>query len=103
MNNGFGDTLSSCASPVNRSDNVSSDTAEMTENLVEIEPEREVYRMRFVIAFNRTAIPAKIQYFVFIIQMQISNAFGRKSYNIGGFQTTSLTSCWFKHFLLQEQ
>ena len=27
MNNGFGDTLSTCASPVNRSDNVSSDTA----------------------------------------------------------------------------
>ena len=47
MNNGFGDTLTTCASPVNRSDNVSSDTAEMTENRVEIEPEREVYRTRF--------------------------------------------------------
>ena len=47
MNNGFGDTLSTCASPVNRSDNVSSNTAEMTENRVEIEPEREVYRTRF--------------------------------------------------------
>ena len=47
MNNGFGDTLSTCASPVNRSDNVSSDTAEMTQNRVEIEPEREVYRTRF--------------------------------------------------------
>ena len=47
MNNGFGDTLSTCASPVNRSDNVSSDTAEMTENRVEIEPEREVYTRRF--------------------------------------------------------
>ena len=47
MNNGFGDTLSTCASPVNRSDNVSSDNAEMTENRVEIEPEREVYRKRF--------------------------------------------------------
>ena len=47
MNNGFGDTLSTCASPVNRSDNVSNDTAEMTENRVEIEPEREVYKTRF--------------------------------------------------------
>ena len=47
MNNGFGDTLSTCASPVNRSDNVSSDTAEMTENRVEIEPEHEVYRTLF--------------------------------------------------------
>ena len=47
MNNGFGDTLTTCASPVNRSDNVSSDTAEMTENRVEIEPEREVYRTQF--------------------------------------------------------
>ena len=47
MNNGFGNTLSSCASPVNRSDNVSSDTAEMTENRVDIEPEREVYRTQF--------------------------------------------------------
>ena len=32
---------------MNRSDNVSSDTAEMTENRVEIEPQREVYRTRF--------------------------------------------------------
>ena len=32
---------------MNRSDNVSSDTAEMTENHVEIEPEREVYSTRF--------------------------------------------------------
>ena len=32
---------------MNRSDNVSSDTAEMTENRVEIEPEQEVYRTRF--------------------------------------------------------
>ena len=47
MNNGFSDTLTTCASAVNRSDNVSSDTAEMTENRVEIEPEREVYRTRF--------------------------------------------------------
>ena len=47
MNNGFGDTLSTCPSPVNRSDNVSSDTAEMTENRVKIEPKREVYRTRF--------------------------------------------------------
>ena len=53
MNNGFGDTLSSCASPMNRSDNVSSDTAEMTENRVEIEPEREVYRTRFGRAVKR--------------------------------------------------
>ena len=47
MNNGFDDTLTTCASPVNRSDNVSSDTAEITENRVEIEPEREVYRTPF--------------------------------------------------------
>ena len=46
MNNGFSDTLTTCESPVNRSDNVSSDTAAMTENRVEIEPEREVYRSR---------------------------------------------------------
>ena len=32
---------------MNRSDNVSSDTAEMTENRVEIEPKREVYRTQF--------------------------------------------------------
>ena len=53
MNNGFGDTLSTCASPVNRSDNVSSDTAEMTENCVEIKPEREVYTTRFGRAVKR--------------------------------------------------
>ena len=47
MNNGFNDTLTTCASPVNWSDNVSSDTAEMTENRVEIVPERKVYRTRF--------------------------------------------------------
>ena len=48
MNNGFGDTLTTrCATPVYRSDNVSSNTVEMTENRVEIKPEREVYRTRF--------------------------------------------------------
>ena len=48
MNNGFGDTLTTtCATPVYRSDNVSSDTADMTENRVEIEPKRKVYRTWF--------------------------------------------------------
>ena len=48
MNNGFGDTLTTtCATPVYRSDNLSSDSAEMAEYRVEIEPEREVYRMQF--------------------------------------------------------
>ena len=54
MNNGFGDTLTTTyAAPVYRSDNVSSDTAEMTENRVEIELERKVKRRGLVELLNR--------------------------------------------------
>ena len=54
MNNGFGDTLTTmCAAPVYRSDNVSSDTAEMTENRVKIELERKVKRRGLVALLNR--------------------------------------------------
>ena len=45
-----GSLTTTCAAPVYQSNNLSTDTVEMTENRAENEPEREVYRTQFGLA-----------------------------------------------------